>query len=93
VPSIQRLRERLPFIAFVLLFVLIVMLVGVACACATDHPMQAIERALSAISTAPPAIQVWTYAFAAIVGFALVAQRRRGAFGRASPQELQRFLF
>ena len=42
--SVQRLRERLPLVVFVLLLVLLVMLVGIACACATDHPMQALER-------------------------------------------------
>ncbi len=92
-PSIQRLRERLPLIVFILLLVLLVTLVGVACACVTDHPMQTVERALSAIAAAPAVIVVWTYAFAAILLASIVVPRRRRALGRASPQELQRFLF
>jgi len=92
-PSIQRLRERLPLIVFILLLVLLVMLVGVACACATDHPMQTVERALSAISAAPAMIVVWTYAFGSILLASFVLPQRRQALGRASPQELQRFLF
>lgn len=89
--SIQRLRQRLPLIVFIFFLVLIVMLVGIACACLTDHPMQAVERALSAVSAAPAMIEVWTYAFAAMMLGALVGPRRF-ALGRASPQQLQRFL-
>jgi hypothetical protein len=92
-PSIQRLRERLPLIVFILLLVLLVMLVGIACACLTDHPMQTVERALSAIPSAPAVIVVWTYTFAASLLASFVVPRRRRALGRASPQELQRFLF
>jgi len=92
-PSIQRLRERLPLIVFILLLVLLVMLVGVACACLTDHPMQTVERALSAIPAAPAVIVVWTYTFASILLASFVVSQRRQALGRASPQELQRFLF
>ena len=91
--SIQRLRERLPLIVFILLFILLVMVVGIACACATDHPMQTIERALSAIPAAPAVVVVWTYTFVAMLVVAFVVPRRRRALGRASPQQLQRFLF
>jgi hypothetical protein len=90
--SIQRLRERLPLIIFVFFFILLVMLVGIACACATDQPMQAVERALSAIPAAPAMIEVWTYMSTAIL-LALVVLQQRGAFGRTSPEQLQRFLF
>jgi hypothetical protein len=93
VPSIQRLRQRLPLIVFVLLVILVLMAVGIACACATDHPMQAIERALSAIPAAPAVIEIWAYTFSAILLVALVVPERRRALGRASPEELQRFLF
>jgi len=91
--SIQRLRERLPLIVFILLFVLLLMVVGIACACATDHPMQTVERALSAIENAPAILLLWTYVFAATVLGALIIPRRHRAMGRASPQLLQRFLF
>ena len=91
--SIQGLRERLPLIVFILLLILLVMVVGVACACATDHPMQTVERALSAIPAAPAVVVVWSYTFVAMLVVAFVVPQRRRALGRASPQELQRFLF
>jgi hypothetical protein len=91
--SIQRLRERMPLIVFVLLLVLLVMLIGIACACATDHPMKSVDRTLSVTSAMPAVIEVWTYTFAAILLAAFVVPQRRRALGRASPQELQRFLF
>jgi hypothetical protein len=91
--SIQGLRERLPLIVFILLLILLVMVVGIACACATDHPMQTVERALSAIPAAPAVVVVWSYTFVAMLVVAFVVPQRRRALGRASPQELQRFLF
>lgn len=90
--SIQRLRERMPLIVFILLLVLLVMLIGIACACATDHPMKSVDRTLSSTSAMPAVIEVWTYTFAAILLAAFVVPHRRRALGRASPQELQRFL-
>jgi hypothetical protein len=93
VVSIQRLRERLPLVVFVLLLVLVVMLVGIACACATDHPMQAVERALAAIPAMPAVIELWAYTFAAILLVSVASSQRRQAIGRASPRQLQRFLF
>jgi hypothetical protein len=91
--GIQRLRERMPLIVFILLFVLLVMLVGIACACATEHPMKAADRALSVAGSTPAVIEVWTYTIAAILFVPLVIPLRRRALGRASPQHLQRFLF
>ena len=91
--SIQRLRGRLPLVVYLLLFILLLMMVAVACACATDHPMQSAERAISSIGAVPAVIVLWTYMVAALlVVAAFVPQRRRG-LGRASPAELQRFLF
>jgi hypothetical protein len=91
--SVQRLRERMPLIVFILLLVLLLMLVGIACACATEHPMKTVDRTVSVTSAMPAVIEVWTYAFAAILLAALVVPQRRRALGRASPQDLQRFLF
>jgi hypothetical protein len=91
--NLQRLRERLPLIVFIFLFVLLLMLVGIACACVTDHPMQAVERALAAIPVMPAVIELWGYTFAAILLLAGAVSPRRRALGRASPQQLQRFLF
>jgi hypothetical protein len=93
VPSIQRLRERMPLIAFLLLLVLLVMMIGVACACATDHPMKTVDQELSAASSIGAVIEVWTYSFAAILLIVFALPQRHRAQGRASPQVLQRFLF
>jgi len=91
--SIQRLRERLPLVVYILLFILLLMLVGLACACATDHPMQSAERAVSSISAVPALIEVWAYTFAALLVVAFVVTQQRRPLGRASPADLQRFLF
>ena len=90
--TIQRLRGRLPLVVYVLLFILLLMMVAVACACATDHPMQSAERAISSISAVPAIIVLWTYTVAALLVVAYVVPERR-ARGRASPADLQRFLF
>lgn len=92
-PSIQRLRERLPLIVFLFLLIVLVMLVGVACACLSDHPMQALERALSAIPTLPALVVVWTFAAASLLTVSALVGSRRPAVERASPALLQRFLF
>ena len=87
------MRERMPLIAFILLVVLLVMLVGFACACLSDHPMQAADRAIASIASAPAIIELWTYTFAALLLVALVGTRQSRAVGPASPADLQRFLF
>jgi hypothetical protein len=93
-PSILRLRRRLPLVVFVLLAVLCLMLIGLACACFSDHPAQATERAVSAAAAMPAVIEVWSFVILSLVAAApLVLTRRVGGFGRASPAELQRFLF
>jgi hypothetical protein len=92
-PSIARLRARLPLIVFVLLLLLLVMLVGFACACLTDHPMQAIDRALSALASLPAVIEVWGLVAVTLLMATRVVRLQRPASGRASPALLQRFLF
>ena len=82
----------MPLVVFILLLVLLVMIVGIACACATDHPMKQVDRTPSAGVATPAVIEVWSYTFVAILAVALVLPRRRRAIGRASPQQLQRFL-
>lgn len=90
--AIQRLRERLPLVVFVLLLVLGLLLLGFACACITDHPAQAIERALAAIATAPPIIEVWSVNAFALVLLTLAVARQARSRPRPSPASLQRFL-
>ena len=91
--SMQHLRERLPLVVFVFFLLLLVMLVGFACACATDHPMQAIERAVSAIAAVPAVIEIWSLLVATLFVAGFVLARPQLAPGRGSPADLQRFLF
>lgn len=86
------MRKRLPLIVYVLLVLIAVMLVGVACACLTDHPMQAIEKALSAIPMAAALMAAWPVLAVGLFGAALTARLSRAARDRASPAVLQRFL-
>lgn len=86
------MRNHLRLIVFVLLVLIAVMLVGVACACLTDHPMQAIEKALSAIPLAQPLMEMWPVLAVGLFGGALTARLSRTARDRASPALLQRFL-
>ncbi len=92
-PSIARLRRRLPLIVFILLAVLCLLLIGFACACFSDHPAQAIERAVSAPAATPAVIEVWSLVVLSFLAAPLVLTHRVGGFGRASPSQLQRFLF
>jgi hypothetical protein len=91
--SLHAMRVRLPLWAFILLAVICFILLGIACACASDHPAQKIERAVSAISGAPALVEIWTFALGALTVLASLVVRRRGGDKRSSPAVLQRFLF
>ena len=91
--SITRMRRHLPPVVFICLLLMVVMLVGFACACLTDHPMQAIEQALSAIPAAPAISEAWSALAVGLVAAALIARLPQASRGRASPELLQRFLF
>ena len=71
---------------------LLLMLVGFACACLSDHPMQALERALSAIPSLPPVAVIWTFV-GSLLATGIAIGTRRLPVGRASPALLQCFLF
>jgi hypothetical protein len=86
------MRRHLPLIVVVLLLVIAVMLVGVACACLTDHPMQAIEQALSAIAVATALMAAWPVLALGLLGVALTIRLSRAARDQSSPALLQRFL-
>jgi hypothetical protein len=80
----------MPLIACILLAVLCLALLGFACACLSDHPMQALERALSTIPALPALIEVWPVTLLALVGAAAFVSAR--ALARApSEAALQRF--
>lgn len=91
--NLERLRDRLPLIVFVLLAIVVLMLLGFACACLTDDPMQAIERVLSFVPELPGPAAVWSTLLAALSTSLLLASRASPANGRASPALLQRFRF
>ena len=93
VERLARLRRRLPLPVFVMLLVIALLLLGFACACITDHPALAIERALTAAATVPPLIEIWSLLVLALAPATVVAVRNRAALVRGSPAELQRFLF
>jgi len=87
------LRRRLPFVAFVLLLLLAILVLGFACACITVHPAVAIERALTAAASLPPLLEIWSLLVLLLAPTATMLVRTRPAVVRGSPAELQRFLF
>lgn len=88
---IDRLRQRLPLVVFVLLLVFGLLLLGFACACITHHPVQVIERILAAIPALPPVIEIWSVQVA-LFGLVALALVRPIPNARPSPAALQRFL-
>ena len=85
----------MPFFAFILLAVVCLALFGFACACLTDNPAQALERAVSSAGAMPAIIEVWSYAAVAMAlgALSIWALAVVGPRERASPPQLQRFLF
>ena len=93
VPTILVLRRRLPLVVFVLLAVLLLMLVGIACACLSNHPMQAADRVAGPLVALPPLTAMWALLVLVLAAAPLLLDRRVPATGRASPALLQRFLY
>ena len=89
--EIERFRARMPLIVFILLALVCLLMLGFACACLSDQPTLALERALQSPAL-PALITVW----AAIVlgGFSRMLPRLAVVAhpGRGSPEQLQRFL-
>lgn len=85
----------MPLVVFILLVILALMLLGLACACLTDSPMQTIERLLSAVLAPFVLSDVWSPGLAAwVMTIALVVASARATLpARASPAALQRFRF
>jgi hypothetical protein len=83
----------MPLLVFVLLAVFCLVALGIACACASDHPMQNIDRALSSIPAATPLVEVWTFTFGTLLILASFGLRRRRVDNSISPAALQCFLF
>ena len=93
VQGLHSLRQRLPLVAFVFVVLLAVLLLGFVCACTTDHPALALERALAAVANIPPLNAIWSLLVLLLAPTATVLVRTRPAVVRGSPAELQRFLF
>lgn len=91
--GIIALRNRMPLIAFLFLALILLMLVGLACACLTDNPMQAIERVVAALAHLPAVAVGWTLVFATLLLATACLRLQSAGFGRASPAALQRFRF
>lgn len=80
----------MPLLAFLLLAILCLALLGLACACLGGQLALAFERALQASAALSEA---WPRLALALVGALSLVVAAVTARGRASPALLQRFLF
>ena len=87
------MRTRMPLLVFILLAIFCLVALGIACACASDHPMQATDRASGTIAAATPLVEVWTFTFGTLVLLASFGLRKRHTDNSTSPAALQCFLF
>lgn len=83
----------MPLLAFVLLALVCLALLGFACACLSEQPAQALAAATSLGSALPPLVEVWALLIASLAAAPLVLVAGERARSRASPALLQRFLF
>ena len=90
---LSEMRRLRPLPVFIVLLILFVLMLGFACVCISDHPSQAAERALGAIAHAPAVIEISALLPLSMLLFVTVAAAPVAARGRASPAQLQRFLF
>lgn len=79
----------MPLVAFLLLAVLCLALLGFACACLAGHPMDALHNALAAMAALPAVSLVWSVALAFLAATGFTARRLAHA---PTPAQLQRFL-
>jgi hypothetical protein len=91
--DLARLRGRLPLIVFVLLALVCLGLIAFACACLSEQPMQALERAMSTGAALPPLVALWALLIASLAAVPRVLLAGDAARSRASPAALQRFRF
>jgi len=90
--GLERFRRRMPLIVFVLLLVMVVLVVGFACACIGDQPLKAAERTLGAGVSTPALVEMWAALVIVLMATPIAVGRRIDATGRASPAVLQCFL-
>jgi hypothetical protein len=82
----------MPLVAFILLGVVCLLLIGFVCACLSDNPAQAVDRALALGGALPPLVVVWAL-LTALTFPRLLVPFRVAAMGRSSPPLTQRFRF
>ena len=85
----------MPLVVFILLALVLLAILGFACACLTDQPIQALDRVIAALGHVPAVTEVWSLfapASSALAASVMLLLAARPA-GRASPALLQRFLF
>jgi len=92
VMSLQGMRKRLPPVVFFLFLIVLLVMLGIACACVSDHPAQTIDRAVGAIPAAPAVIEIWS-AMTVLMFVSFIVVRPQRLASRSSPAALQRFLF
>jgi hypothetical protein len=83
----------MPLVVFVLLVLVCLGMLGFACACLSDHPAVALERAVQAPALAPALVEVWPALLSGALATGLLVFTPVAARGRSSPQVLQCFLF
>jgi hypothetical protein len=79
-------------VAFILLALVCLLLIGFVCACLSDHPALAVERALLLGGALPPLVVVWAL-LTALTFPRLLITVTVPAMGRSSPLLTQRLLF
>ena len=90
---LQQFRRRLPLVVFLLLLLVCVGVLALACACLTDHPVQVLAQAFSALAGLPAVVMASLLALSLLGLVAVLAVSSLLPRGRASPAALQRFLF
>jgi hypothetical protein len=90
---LERTRRRTPLVVFILLAVLVIAMVGFACACIGGTPFQSADGPASPGVAMPPLIELWALLTILLAPVAVWVTRRNLPRGRASPALLQRFLF
>lgn len=90
--GLERIRRRLPLVVFVLLLVLVVLMVGFACACFGDRSLNVVERTLGAAAAGPALVEMWAALVAIVLIWSAPCARAVAPTGRGSPALLQCFL-
>jgi hypothetical protein len=80
----------MPLIAFILLAIICLALLGFACACVSDHPAQAVERAIAIGPILPAITEVWPFALSLLLA-AIAVVSLEAVARRPSEAALQRF--